>query len=147
MLARIVTVATLIGLLGCASSAPLPPGTAWTPSAWQAEDTIALRSDCPEQGEYWFPVWLIVIDDQLYVRLGSKAAGRIQCTRAMPALGVRIAGHQFDRVHATETPELAEKVSAAMAAKYWTDIFVRGVSHPLTLRLAPDGAGAPPTQR
>ena len=138
MLVRWLTGWTMLALLGCAGSGPLPPGKTWTPATWQHEDTIVLRSDCPNEGEYWFPVWLVVLDDQLYVRLGSKAAGRIQCTRAMPQLGVRIAGQQFDQVRAIETPDLAARVAAAMADKYSTDIFARRFTHPMTLRLAPD---------
>ena len=138
MLVRWLTGWTMFALLGCAGSGPLPPGKAWAPPTWQHEDTIVLRSDCPDEGEYWFPVWLVVLDDQLYVRLGTKAAGRMQCTRGMPQLDVRIAGQQFDQVRTTEAPDLAARVSAAMADKYSTDIFVRGFSHPLTLRLAPD---------
>ena len=42
------------------------------------------------------------------------------------------------QVRSTESPELAEKVGAAMADKYWSDIFVRSASHPLTLRLVLD---------
>lgn len=131
-------------LAGCAgSSAPLPPGKAWTPTAWKDEDTVVLRTQCPDEGEYWFPVWLTVLDDQLYVRLGKKATGRMLCTGAIPVIGVRIAGQQFDRVQATETPELAQRVADAMRDKYWTDIFVRYVPHQLTLRLTPAAVPAP----
>jgi hypothetical protein len=28
------------------------------------------------EGEHWFPVWLVVIDDQVDVRLGARAATR-----------------------------------------------------------------------
>jgi hypothetical protein len=42
---------------------------------------------------------------------------------------------QFDHVKGTPAPEMAEKVSAAMGAKYWSDFFIRWFEHPLTLRL------------
>jgi hypothetical protein len=140
---RLAAFAATVGAMssGCATSGRLPAGTSWTPASWAGEDTIVLRSDCPKQGEHWFPVWLVVLDGELYVRLGSRAADRLQCTRGMPLLGVRIGGRQFDQVRSTAVPELAENVAAAMAEKYWTDVFVRGVSHPLTLRLAVDAAG------
>ena len=42
---------------------------------------------------------------------------------------------------------MAERVAAAMADKYWSDIFVRFFAHPLTLRLKPTveeaGVGMP----
>ena len=46
---------------------------AWTPGAWKAQDTLDLQTIGPEEGEYWFPVWLVVLDDKVYVRLGTKA--------------------------------------------------------------------------
>lgn len=126
-----------IGSVGCASKGtPLPPGAQWTPAAWTGEDTIALRSDCDGEGEKWSPVWLVVLDDQLYVRLGSRAAGRVQCNRD-GKLPVRIAGAQFDDTIMTPVPDLAVRVADAMADKYPSDVLVRYFPHPLTLRIAP----------
>jgi hypothetical protein len=117
---------------------PLAQAANWTPGAWKDEETIELQTIGPEEGEYWFPVWLVVIDDQVYVRLGTRAAGRAEKSKTAPFMGVRIAGQQFDRVKTTPAPEMAEKVSAAIGAKYWSDVFMRYFSHPLTLRLAPE---------
>ena len=112
----------------------------WTPEAWSAQDTLELRTNVPGEGEYWFPVWLVVLDGQVYVRLGSKAAGRVEKNQTKPYLGVRVAGLQFERVKATPAPEMAEKVSAAIGDKYWSDALMRWFSHPLTLRLEPDSS-------
>src|SRR5438067_1677561 len=90
---------------------------------------------------HWFSVWLVVIDDQVYVRLGPRAAGRIEKNVAAPYVGVRILGQQFERVRAEPAPDHAERVAKAMAAKYWSDLVVHHFSHPLTLRLAPEPAG------
>jgi hypothetical protein len=79
-------------------------------------------------------VWVVVIDDQVYVRLGSRAAGRIE-KNPTAYVGVRILGQQFERVRAVAAPDYAERVAKAMAAKYWSDLIIRHFSHPLTLRL------------
>jgi hypothetical protein len=107
----------------------------WSPQAFAKEETLEIRTVGPEEGEYWFPVWLVVIDEQVYVRLGTRAADRLKKNTTAPYLGVKIAGQQFERVKAEEAPEMVNAVAAAMADKYWSDLFVRFMSHPLTLRL------------
>ncbi|HYV57218.1 MAG TPA: hypothetical protein VE911_06730 [Candidatus Nitrosopolaris sp.] len=120
----------------------LGPGAAvageWTPRAWADANTIELRTTAAGEGEHWFPVWIAVIDDQVYVRLGTRAAGRVANNTTAPDLGVRINGQQFDRVKGVPAPEAAERVAQAMAAKYWSDVLVRHFDHPLTLRLLPE---------
>jgi hypothetical protein len=141
---------TQIGTLGnrCLSAvvflmllAAFVPGAfaaSWDPAAFAKENTLKLRTNCPSEGEYWFPVWLVVIDGQPYVRLGSRAVGRVECNSTAPFLGVEVAGQRFDHVHGVPAPEYAERVGKAMADKYTSDIFVRLFPHPLTLRLVPE---------
>lgn len=119
-------------------SASLASATEWTPATFAKEDTLKLRTNCPSEGEYWFPVWLVVIDGQVYVRLGGRAAGRIECNSTAPFLGVEVAGQRFDHVRGVPAPDYAERVGKAMADKYTSDILVRLFSHPLTLRLVPE---------
>jgi len=116
------------------------PGVAanWTPRAWTDASTIELCTTRAGEGEHWFPVWLVVIDDQVYVRLGTRAATRIEGNTTAPHLRVRINGQQFDRVKGLPAPEDAERVAQAMAAKYWSDVLIRHLRHPLTLRLVPE---------
>jgi len=104
--------------------------------------TIEIRTVSDDQGEYWFPVWVVVIDDAVMVRLGSRAAERFRMNSTFPDVGVRVADKQFDRVHTEPSKALVDAVNKAMADKYWTDIFVRWLDHPLTLRLFPL-AGSP----
>jgi len=40
-------------------------------------------------------------------------------------------------VDGVAAPEMASQVDAAMADKHWSDVFVRWLDHPLTLRLVP----------
>src|SRR5262249_34278466 len=58
----------------------------WTPASWTAENTVQLTTDVPAEGAYTFPVWLVVIDGQAYVRLGPNAAGRGQESKRRPLL-------------------------------------------------------------
>ena len=115
----------------------------WQPSAWVDEDTLEIRTQAPDEEPYWFPVWLVVIDDQVYVRLGSRAAGRVEANTTKPILGVRVGGAEFPSVNGVPAPEMAEKVNAMMADKYWSDLAIRLFPHPLTLRLEPVASGSP----
>jgi len=117
------------------------PAAEWTPRAWTEANTIELRTTAPGEGEHSFPVWVVVIDDQVYVRLGPRAAGRIEKNQSAPFVGVRIQGQQFERVRAVPAPDYAERVAKAMAAKYWSDVIIHHFSHPLTLRLLPEPGG------
>ena len=133
---RLLTVGALVSvsvslLLGRAQA------DGWDPQRFATEDTLKLRTNCPEEGEYWFKVWVVVIDGQVYVRLGNRAAGRVQCNSTAPYLGVEVSGQRFDHVRGTPAPEMVERVATAMADKYTSDIFVHFFPHPLTLRLAP----------
>ena len=82
-------------------------------------------------------MWLVVIDNQVYIRLGSRAAGRMEANTTKPIVKVKIAGQTFDRVKAESVPDMAEAVAKAMGDKYTSDIFVRYFNHPLTMRLTP----------
>lgn len=122
----------------------------WTPDLWVDESTLELRTTDPGADTHWSPVWLAVIDGEVYVRLGRRAAGRIERNTTAPIVGVRIAGHEFPEVLAEPAPEMAARVAREMAEKYWADVVVRLLLHPLTLRLRPRpaapaaaGAGAP----
>ena len=119
-------------------------GAQWNPEAFAKEDTLKLRTVGPTEGAYAFPVWLVVIDGQVYVRLGSRAVERVQANTTAPYLGVEVAGQRFDRVRGVPAPEYADRVGKAMADKYTSDILIRFFSHPLTLRLVPEEPPAAP---
>jgi hypothetical protein len=123
-------------LAGVAAAAPAAPQ--WNPRAWTEESTLELRTQAPGEPEHWFKVWLVVIDGDLYVRLGGPATARIEANVSRPIVGVRVAGRQFDRVRGVPAPDYADRVTAAMAEKYWSDLLMRWFSHPLTLRLLPE---------
>lgn len=127
-----------------AQAAPAVVGAPeWVPAEFAAANTIELRTIGSGEDPYWSPVWVVVIDDAVYVRLGSRAAERIKFNTSFPDIGVRLGDKQFDRVHAQPAADYAVRVAGAMADKYWTDIFVRWLDHPLTLELVPAAVPAP----
>ena len=129
-------IATLLSSLLLAVCWAAPAG--WTPAEWAGEKTLELTTDVPSEGSYTFPVWLVVIDGQVYVRLGNRAAGRVQGSKSAPLVGVKVAGHQFDHVRCEPAPDAVPRVNEAMAQKYyWSDKVVHHMAHPLTCRLMP----------
>ncbi len=136
----LVTLAILAST-GCAHHAAVPT---WDPAAFRELDTLEFLTVGPEEGPHWSTVWLVVLDGQVYVRLGSRAAGRMQQHTGAPFVAVRIGGREYERVRAEEATPMIERVQAAMAEKYPTDLFVRYMTHPLTMRFQPEpAAGAP----
>jgi len=79
---------------------------AWDPQAFSTEDTLEYLTIGPEEGEHWSTVWLVVIDDQVYVRLGSRAAQRMEKNTTRPMVKVRIAGQEFDEIRAEPAPDM-----------------------------------------
>jgi hypothetical protein len=127
-------VPAIVGMVFCTETL----ATGWDPAAFAKEDTLKLRTTAPDEDPHWFPVWLVVIDGQVYVRLGSRAASRVEHNTTAPYLGVEVGGQRFDHIRGVPAPDYADRVAQAMADKYTSDIFVRWFSHPLTLRLVPE---------
>ena len=136
---QLSTVAFVFAVTAVSLAAAAEPA-GWTPPAWKDANTVELRTQTAGEAGHWFRVWIVVLDDQAYVRLGSRAASRIEKNTTSPYLGIRIQGQQFDRVKGVPAPAQAERVAKAMGEKYWSDVFVRWFNHPLTLRLEPEPA-------
>jgi hypothetical protein len=130
---RLLTAALLSSLVATPASA-----ATWDPKAFSTQDTLEYLTVGPEEGEHWSTVWLVVVDDQVFVRLGSRAAERMEKNTTTPYVKVRIAGQQFDRVKAEATPDMVDKVAAAMGEKYTSDVLIKYFNHPLTMRLTPE---------
>ena len=128
--------------LALLASAPVVAAdSAWDPATFAGENTLQLKTTAAGEGEHWFPVWLVVVDDDVYVRLGSRAASRMERNTTAPYVGVRVGGQEFDRVKVVAMPEKASAVADAMARKYWSDVIVRYFHHPMTVKLVPEVAG------
>jgi hypothetical protein len=124
---------------GAADSAV--PG--WDPNAFRDLSTLQIMTTASEEGEHWSKLWLVVIDGQLYVRLGDRSYGRVQKNTTSPYLKVKVGDREFDKVRVDPAPDMKDKVAAAMADKYFMDILVRHESHPMTARLVAEPAPAP----
>jgi hypothetical protein len=114
----------------------------WSPGMWSAEETLQFKTTCPDEGEHWSYVWLVVLDGEVWVRLGSKAGERVDCNATKPITSVKIANELFPEVELVNVPEMADRVAAAMADKYWTDVFIKYMDHPYTMKLVPKSAAA-----
>ena len=132
-------IAFAAGSVGAADSAV--PG--WDPNAFRDQSTLQIMTTAPEEGEHWSKLWLVVIDGQVYVRLGDRSYGRVQKNTTNPYLKVKVGDNEFDRVRLDPAPDMTDKVAAAMADKYFMDILIRHESHPMTARLVPEPAAAP----
>jgi hypothetical protein len=133
----------LLIVMGEVSAASIPvPG--WTPDEFRDQSTLQVMTIGPAEGEHWSKLWLVVIDRQLYVRLGDRSFGRIQENTANPYVKVKIGDKEFDKVRWEAAPDMTDKVAAAMADKYLMDILVRHASHPMTARLVAEPTPAPP---
>jgi len=140
----VVAAATVfwIALMGAAYAANNSvPG--WDPNAFRDQSTLQILTTGPEEGEHWSKLWLVVIDGQLYVRLGDRSFGRVQKNTTSPYVKVKVGDNEFDKVRLEAAPDMADKVAAAMADKYFMDILIRHESHPMTARLVAEPSPAP----
>lgn len=133
-------VTTIFSLMFSLALLAAPARAGWDPSGFKGESTLDFLTISPDDGEHWSRVWLVVIDDQVYIRLGSRAAARMEGNTRAPIVSIRIGKQEFADVDAIPAPEMADAVAAKMAEKYTSDIFVRYLSHPLTMRLRPKQA-------
>ena len=113
----------------------------WNPESFADDDTLQLLTVDADGNEHWSTVWLVVLDGQVYVRLGNRAAERVNNSSRAPLVDVRIDDETFHNVRVDPAPEMAERVADAMADKYWFDIVARQLPHPLTARLIAQDSG------
>lgn len=117
----------------------------WNPAAMKDASTLEFRTVVKGEAPHWSTVWMVVVDGQVYVRLGRRANARVEGHSEAPYFAVRFEGEEFPRVKMEPAPEMAEKVNAAMSDKYWTDAVIGWISHPLTARLVPESQPGDPT--
>lgn len=125
--------ALIAGLIGLNTGSAAAEGHSW--EKFQNDETLEVLTIDSSGEEYWSTFWLVVLDGEFYLRLGSRGSDRIKGHTKMPHVSVKIGGQQFDQVKVVDTPDKAEAVAAAMADKYWSDMFIRYFSHPMTVRL------------
>jgi hypothetical protein len=125
-------------------SIALAAAAAFDPAGIADQSTIELRTVTPDEGEHWSTVWFVVVDGLVYVRLGPRAADRIDENSTAPRMEVRVSGGETYAMRYEKAPEMAERIAAAMADKYWSDVLGEPfrrlglTSPPLMLRLIPE---------
>lgn len=117
---------------------------AWNPAAIADQSTLEFLTVGPEEGEHWSTVWFVIIDETLYLRLGPRAAERIDKNKTAPKLQVRLSDGSVHAMRYEEAPEMAGEIASAMADKHWSDVFGEPfrklglTSPPVMLRLVPE---------
>jgi len=130
--------AALVSLSLCLAAA------GWDPKSIADESTVEFLTVVPDEGEHWSTVWFVVIDDALYLRLGPRAAGRVEENSTAPRMKVRFSEGRVYTMQYAKAPEMAGRIADAMAEKYWSDFLGEpfrklGLSSPpVMLRLVRD---------
>ncbi len=110
----------------------------WDGQTFRDESTLEFMTVSPEGEEQWSTVWLVVIDGDVYVNLGKRAAGRVLANTRAPFVSVRVAGKEFERTRVDPAQERQKEVAAAIAAKYWTGFLVPDTAPSQVMRLRPE---------
>jgi len=116
---------------------------AWNPASIAEQSTLEFLTVAPDEGEHWSTVWFVVIDGNVYLRLGPRAAKRIEKNTTAPRFKIRIGGEVYPMRY-QKVPEMADRIAAAMADKYWTDVFgapfrrLGLTTAPVMLRVTPE---------
>ncbi len=128
-------IAPLLVALILVLQSPAAPAASWTPEQWRDVSTLQIWTIDADQNERWSSVWLVILGGDVYLRLGSAAADHLRASTQWPYTKVRIKGQEFTTVRADSMPNMAGPVAKAMADKYWSDLLVRYLPHPMTVRL------------
>jgi hypothetical protein len=141
--AAALVLALVLALMPLARAADTAvPG--WDLDQFRQASTIEVMTTEPDVGEHWSKLWVVVIDGQPYVRLGTRSYGRVQRNTTSPYIKLKLEDQEFDQVKLEEMPAMKDQVAAAMAGKYWMDVLIRYESHPMAARLVPAAAPATP---
>lgn len=121
--------------------APISASAAtWNPADFAGESTLEFYT-VNEAGEaHWATVWFVLVDGDVYVRLGERAQRRIEENIHQPVVKVRVAGRELDHVVVERVLGRNDEIAEAMADKYWTALFMPYMPERYTARLVP---GAP----
>ena len=95
---------------------------AWAPAELGDRSTLEFLTVGPEEGEHWSTVWFVLIDGDVYLRLGPRAAKRIDANTTAPRLKIRAAGIDARPMRYEKAPDKAAAVGLAMGQKYWSDV-------------------------
>lgn len=120
------------------------PALAWSPASVADESTLEFLTTVEGEGEHWSTVWFVVIEDAILLRLGPRAAGRIEKNTTAPRMKIRFGDDRVVTMRYEEAPEMADAIAQAMYEKYWTDVLGEPfrklglTATPMMLRLVAD---------
>ena len=107
----------------------------WTPEEWESGSTLRFATVGPDRQEQWSTAWYVVLYGDVYLRLGTAAAHRMEANLKAPYVQVKIGNQYFADVRADSAEGMTRTVNEAMAEKYTLDILFRYLPHPMTVRL------------
>jgi hypothetical protein len=110
----------------------------WKAREFDEESILEFRTVNAEGEGHWSKVWLVVLDDQVYVNLGDRAAERLKTNATAPLVSVRVGDDEFENVRVEAAQELQPAVAQAIADKYWTGFLVPYRPPSKVMRLRPD---------
>jgi hypothetical protein len=110
----------------------------WAGPAFHDESTLEFRTTNAEGEGHWSTVWMVVLDDQVYVNLGERAVERLKTNTAAPLVSVRIDGQEFDEIVVEAAQDRQPAVAQAIADKYWTGFLVPHRRPSTVMRLRPE---------
>src|SRR5262249_49043982 len=105
-LSALMIATAMLGAIARASATI--PG--WDPELFRDQSTIQIMTTEADAGEHWSTLWVVVIDGNPYVRLGTRAYGRVEGNTTKPYVKVKVGDKQFDRVKLEQMPDMNEKV-------------------------------------
>jgi hypothetical protein len=114
----------------------------WKPRQFDEESILEFRTVNAEGEGHWSKVWLVVLEDQVYVNLGDRAAERLKSNATAPMVSVRVGDEEFENVRVEPAQELQPAVAQAIADKYWTGFLVPHRPPSQVMRLRPDQEAA-----
>lgn len=110
----------------------------WDGQAFRDESTLEFLTVDATGEAHWSTVWLVVLDGDVYVNLGGRAAERLRTNATAPFVSVRIDGAEFERIRVDAAQERQKEVAAAIADKYWTGFLVPYRPPSQVMRLRPE---------
>lgn len=130
---------TLVAVLLLGFGSVGPSWADWEPTSFSQEEVLEFFTVNEEGEEHWATVWFVVLDGEVYLRLGDRAKRRLTESVNKPYVKVRVAEREFEHVLAEEAADKVGQVADLMYEKYWSAFFIKLMPDRYTVRLRPGG--------
>jgi hypothetical protein len=132
MKTRTLAIAVVLSLAGQALA------TQWNPQAVRDESTLEFLTVREGEEGHWSTVWFVVLDGDVYVNLGDRAANRLSTNTTAPFVSVRIDEAEFEHIRVNAAQDRQKEVAEAIADKYWSGFLVPYRPPSQVMRLRPE---------